>query len=201
MNQSSESITDKSKIRKMIRDRRRGLTDQQREAGAFGLLNQLLALDDFHQSEMIAMYLVNDGEIDPLKVIHWCWKNNKQTFVPVVIQQGSNSLLFAEIKKETKLKENRYGIPEPDVDVNELVQAAALDLVLMPLVAFDDFGNRVGMGGGFYDTTFEFIKDEEVRKPLLIGIAHEVQKVEKIEVESWDIPLTRIVTGSKIYGF
>ena len=199
MMKTTAKSTQKSELRRLIRDRRRALSDEQRTCAAAGLLKQLCGLDDFMQSENVAMYLVNDGEIDPIDTMHWCWQNHRKPYVPIVVQKGSNCLLFAEIQETTEFVENRYGIREPVVAPDDLVEASDLDLVLMPLVAFDSFGNRVGMGGGFYDTTFEFLKNGEKQKPVLIGIAHEVQKVERIEAESWDIPLSRVVTDNRVY--
>ncbi len=95
---------------------------------------------------------------------------------------------------------NIYGIREPKLIPANRRAAWALDLVLLPLVAFDALGNRMGMGGGYYDRTFSF---KSLRKgmtgPNLIGLAHEIQRVEKLPIESWDIPLTSIVTDSKSY--
>jgi 5-formyltetrahydrofolate cyclo-ligase len=71
---------------------------------------------------------------------------------------------------------------------------------MLPLVGFDASGNRMGMGGGYYDRTFSFKSLKKgLRGPTLIGLAHEIQRVEELPVESWDIPLTAIVTDQKSY--
>ena len=186
-------------IRKIIRDRRRGLSADQRIRAATGLLNQLLTISAFQEAKSIAMYLANDGEIDPVEVMKWCWKNDRRPYVPIIIPEKGTTLLFAELHEDTKFVENRFGIKEPITSPQMLVEASALDLVLMPLVAFDSHGSRVGMGGGYYDTTFEFISSRSASKPDLIGIAHEIQKVEVINAESWDIPLSQVVTDRGIY--
>jgi len=74
-----------------------------------------------------------------------------------------------------------------------------LDLVLAPLVVFDENCNRIGMGGGFYDRSFAFRKDSQVTKPVLIGVAHDFQKVQQIVPEDWDVRLDMIVTNKAIY--
>ena len=183
----------------MIRDRRRSLSDEQRNRAAKGLLDQLVTISAFREAQSIALYLVNDGEIDPVEVVKWCWKNDRQPYVPIIISTKGTTLLFAELREDTNFVENRFGIKEPVTAPEMLIEASALDLVLMPLVAFDCHGNRVGMGGGYYDTTFEFISNASVSKPDLIGIAHEIQKVEQIDAESWDIPLSRVVTDRGVY--
>ncbi len=146
------------------------------------------------------MYLVNDGEIDPIKVMQWCWENSKIPYVPVV-ERERNKLVFAEVTPQTRFTENRFGIREPEIAETRIVTAQQLDLVLAPLVAFDQTGNRLGMGGGHYDRTFEFLTNTDAAKPELIGIAHEIQKVQRIDVEPWDIPLTTVVTDKQVYYF
>ncbi|BBN82699.1 hypothetical protein PA25_26840 [Pseudoalteromonas sp. A25] len=74
-----------------------------------------------------------------------------------------------------------------------------LDYLLMPLVAFDHLGNRLGMGGGYYDKTLARYYKEHMKKPELIGLAHDCQKVEQLPTEAWDVPLQQIITPSKFY--
>jgi 5-formyltetrahydrofolate cyclo-ligase len=70
----------------------------------------------------------------------------------------------------------------------------------MPLVAFDEQGNRLGMGGGFYDRTLAYLKyRQHRRKPVLAGLAHEIQKIGQLTTQSWDIPLDCIITENKLY--
>jgi 5-formyltetrahydrofolate cyclo-ligase len=75
----------------------------------------------------------------------------------------------------------------------------ALDLVLAPLVVFDPQRNRIGMGGGYYDRSFEFRKQAGRDAPILIGVAHELQKVEQLIAEDWDVRLDMVVTDGGIY--
>ena len=186
-------------LRKRLRAARRALNDDQRRQAAAGLLNRLLELAAFREAKHIAMYLTNDGEIDPCDVMQWAWEQGKRCYLPIVIQTNLNSLLFAPVTRSTQYVENRYGISEPVVEEHELIGGSELDLVLLPLVGFDNQGNRIGMGGGFYDTTFEFVREQAVSKPTMIGIAHELQRVDAIDAERWDIPLSTIVTDKGIY--
>lgn len=192
---------DKIQLRKRLRSARRALSAAQQSDAADKLLLRLLEINAFMQSSRIAFYLANDGEIDPSKLIEWCAQNNRQGYLPIVRQeQERNWLEFAEVTPSSHFEQNRFGIQEPVVDESSWIEARDLDLVLLPLVGFDKLGNRIGMGGGFYDTTFEFLKlERSVRKPGLIGVAHEIQKVEKINTESWDVPLTMVVTDQAIY--
>ncbi len=139
--------SDKVELRKFMRNKRRSLSASEQATAAAGLLQQLTAIPGISESRRIALYLVNDGEIDPVEMMNWCWDSGIKTYVPVVFQEQKNSLRFAEIHAASRLRENQYGIREPVVEAGQLQLARQLDLVLMPLVAFDQYGNRAGYGG------------------------------------------------------
>ncbi len=197
---SLRPVRKKSFLRREMRNKRNTLAPARQSAASAGLLDQLRSIISFNSARTIAMYLVNDGEIDPARVMQWCWENAKIPTVPVV-QGDSGILVFAEVTPKTRFRENRFGIREPVITQTRVVTARQLDLVLLPLVAFDQVGNRLGMGGGFYDRTFEFLANTDTTRPELIGIAHEIQKVKQIHVEPWDIPLTTVVTDKQVYSF
>jgi len=94
---------------------------------------------------------------------------------------------------------NKFRLPEPDVGDEEMLAPAQMDLVLAPLVVFDADRNRIGMGGGFYDRSFAFRKDSAIDRPVLVGVAHELQKVERITPEAWDVRLDMVVTDQAEY--
>ena len=94
---------------------------------------------------------------------------------------------------------NKFKLPEPDVSDDEMLQPRGLDLVLAPLVVFDADCNRIGMGGGFYDRSFAFRKRPDRHSPVLIGVAHEVQKVDRLVPQDWDVQLDKIVTDQAVY--
>lgn len=200
--------TEKLVLRKALRQQRNALDATQQASAAQRLAEQMQAIPLFQQSQRIALYLANDGEIDPSRVADWSRAHGKQCYVPIIPDQSvdtdnptNNVLQFAEITAHTRFQKNRFGIQEPVVAGSELIDATTLDVVLLPLVGFDRCGNRLGMGGGFYDTTFAFKKTNPQRLPQLIGLAHECQRLEKINVEHWDIPLCAVVTDQHIYQF
>lgn len=99
---------------------------------------------------------------------------------------------FRRYRLGDRLTRNAFGITEPCAYAAR-ARAQTLDVVFMPLVGFDDYGNRLGMGGGFYDRAFAKLRG---RKPLRIGLAHSCQKVPKLARQSWDVPLHGIGTES-----
>jgi len=145
------------------------------------------------RSQHIAFYLPNDGEIDPSPLIRFLERCGKQCYLPRLHADGSNRVWFVRYHSGDKLSDNRFGIPEPCVQ-NQKLPAWALQTVLMPLVGFDRSGNRLGMGGGFYDRTFAFKRQRPHSRPLLIGLAHSIQEVPELPTESWDMPLDIIAT-------
>jgi 5-formyltetrahydrofolate cyclo-ligase len=187
-------------LRSRLRKARRALTLEQQTEAARGLLENLLKLHSFRRAQRVACYLPSDGEIDPGLVIDWLLLHGKNCFLPVLSHINGNSLLFAPVTYDSEMGVNRFGIPEPVVPLRNLVRPIKLDLVILPLVAFDSAGHRVGMGGGYYDRSLQMRRyRSHWLKPRLIGVAHELQKVDRIHAQSWDVPLEGIVTDKHLY--
>lgn len=172
---------------------RRALTPGQRARASARLVGVLGGFNAFAASRRVAIFAASDGEIDlgPASR-HFA---GKCYFLPVVPAPGRRRMRFARVRAATPFRKNRYGILEPDVPASSLATARELDLVLAPLVAFDREGGRLGMGGGYYDATFEFLASRHCwRRPRLVGVAFSFQEVARVEREAWDVPLSAIVT-------
>ena len=127
-------------------------------------------------------------------------KIKKNCYLPVLHPLKKNRLWFVPFHLDDELTENRFGIPEPKASQYHLRRSPrVLDIILVPLVAFDENCHRIGMGSGFYDRTFEFKKNGNPSKPLLIGIAYEMQKVDNTFPQQWDVQLDEVVTEKGIY--
>lgn len=147
----------------------------------------------------VACYLAGDGEMDLAPTLARLWNAGKQVYLPSL--HGS-SLWFLPAIPATPMLRNRFGIPEPAVGPGTRVAPFALDLVLMPLVAFDPSGNRLGMGGGFYDRTFAYLARRRYwRKPLLIGTAYDFQRLDSLPARPWDVPLHGVLTERGLERF
>jgi len=138
-----------------------------------------------------------DGEIDPALLLATARQRGKECYLPVLNPVGPPRLRFKRWKKGEPLRPNRYGIAEPHG--GRYCPPRALSLVLMPLVGFDTSGNRLGMGKGYYDRTFAFRWHSKAYRPVLLGLAHEGQRVDKLQAEAWDLPLDGVVTGAAWY--
>ena len=195
---TEEIQSQKKQLRNLLRHRRRSLTADQQQAAAQKLFAQIAGSHLFRDSNLIAFTLCRDGEIDTRPLMEAAHAAGKSCFLPVMSNNsGEDLLLFRQWAPGISLKRNDFGIPEP---VGPECSPGALDLVLLPLVGFDASCNRLGMGKGYYDHTFAFLRDKACRKPVLLGLAHECQRVEKLEVASWDLPLDGIVTDQGWYS-
>ncbi len=183
-----------------MRQKRCDLNDSEQDIAALGLLKNLMKVQSFIQAKRISMYFPNDGEIDPTLVMVKALAMSKQCFYPIIFPGRKPKLFFAPVSSGTRLKADRMGILSPVVPASQWIKPAELDLILLPLVCFDESGARIGMGGGFYDASLAFLTTRKHwRRPRLIGIAHELQRVEKIITDLWDMPLEMIVTEQTIY--
>ena len=189
-----------SNNRQEIRARRRSLDPGVRRRAAISACRQLTSLNRFKSAERIALYLAADGELDPLPVLEKACTMGKQCYLPMLHPVREQSLWFALWRPGDVLHPNRYGIAEPEWKPGTLVKPWALDLVIMPLVAFDVEGNRMGMGGGYYDRSFAWRFNRRYWKgPWLVGYAYELQKQTRIEISEWDVPLDAVVTENTVY--
>ena len=186
-------------LRKRLRRARNALSTEQQQDAAERLALNLLNLPDLNRARHIAVYLPNDGEIDPHPYMAAARRKGIRIYLPVLHPVHRGRLVFSPWHEGIELVSNRFGIPEPPFHTGLRRPPWALDAVLFPLVGFDESGGRLGMGGGFYDRTFAFSRIRPRLAPKLIGLAHDFQKVEKLPIEPWDVPLHGVVTDEAWY--
>lgn len=153
----------------------------------------------FRTAKRLAFYQAIDGEIDPFLLLAEALSRGQACFLPVLHPFRHGRLLFVRYREGDPLQPNRWGIAQPRLLAHRLVSPRWLDVVLVPLVGFDADGNRLGMGKGFYDRTFSFRARSGRRRPLLIGLAHECQRVEALERQAWDVRMDAIVSDKHWY--
>ncbi|WP_433768407.1 5-formyltetrahydrofolate cyclo-ligase [Pseudomonas putida] len=194
------ALLPRPQLRRMLRKARRALTASQQRQAARGLYKQLAQQPLFRRARHISLYLPTDGEIDPRLLLRAAQRRGKATYLPVLSAWPRTKMVFQRIRPGEKLKPNRFRILEPRHNLARQRKVWALDLVLLPLVGFDDVGGRLGMGGGFYDRSLAYLaRRNDWRKPTLLGLAHECQKVERLAQASWDVPLQGTVTDKAWY--
>lgn len=183
-------------IRQAIRQARRQLTPEQQKIAAEHAKLNALQHPKIAQAKNIALFLSFDGEIDTQPLIDDLWRQNKQVYLPVLHPFSAHHLLFLHYRPDTQLVKNRFNIEEPPLDVRNVLPPEQLDVMLIPLVAFDSQGQRLGMGGGFYDRTLANWQNSGFYP---IGLAHDCQYVDRLPTAHWDIPLPEIITPKKIW--
>jgi 5-formyltetrahydrofolate cyclo-ligase len=185
--------------RTIFREKRQALSPQQQTQASDQILATCITSTKLTQVNTIACYLANDGEISSRTIIEYCWQQNKSVLLPVLHPFCKGHLLFVEYKPDTPMSENCYGIEEPIVTSQNLYPLANIDVIFTPLVAFDIQGNRLGMGGGYYDRTLAPIPRDAL-KTQLIGLAHSCQQSDRLLSDHWDIPLNGIATPQQFFN-
>lgn len=197
---SSQPLPSRQQLRQLIRRRRRELSEDEQHWASIALVDRFREQPGLTRAETIALYLSIDGELESAPLIHWLWQRGKRVYIPVLHPFSRGQLLFLHYHANSQVVVNRYGILEPRLDVREICPASELDLLCAPLVAFDSKGNRLGMGGGFYDRTLAMFP-RLPNPPQILGIAHDCQQVERIPVEHWDQPMPQLLTPSRYWNW
>ncbi|MER3384136.1 5-formyltetrahydrofolate cyclo-ligase [Pectobacterium aroidearum] len=192
----SSTTASRQQIRQAVRQHRRLLTPEQQALFAQQACECVMAHPKIIRAESVAVFLSFDGELDTSPLIQQLWQQGKRVYLPVLHPFRAGHLLFLRYASDTELVRNRLKIMEPCLDVRQVLPLPQLDILLTPLVAFDHQGQRLGMGGGFYDRTLQY-RNQMSRGPYPIGLAHDCQQVDALPVESWDIPLPEIITPSR----
>ena len=187
-------------LRRLLRQARRALTPQQQKQAARNLYRQLAQHPLYRRARHVALYLPANGEIDPRPLLREAQRRGKRTYLPVLNAWPREKMVFQRLRPGERLRKNRFRILEPRANAAQQRKTWALDLVMLPLVGFDECGGRLGMGGGFYDRSLAYLARRKTwRSPSLIGLAHECQKVDRLELAAWDVPLQATVTDRRWY--
>lgn len=190
----------KNTLRQSLRAKRSSLPSEQQHYAAEQVKNHLVTSDDYQKAQHIAFYVACDGELNLEPTLQQALTDNKLCYLPVIAP--NRRLRFRRYTVGCSMQDNRFGIPEPD-SRNTEIEANNLDLVLAPLVGFDGSFNRLGMGGGFYDSTFrrapQPLGKRDRRAPVLFGIGHSLQRVDYLDREAWDVTLDGVVTEDQLY--
>jgi 5-formyltetrahydrofolate cyclo-ligase len=174
--------------------KRRALDDDARREGAAAVAARAKPL--LERATSVGAYVAVRGEVDPAPLVEWAWSVPVPVFVPRLT--AGRAMVFAAWNPGAPTQAGEHGIPEPPAEAT-IRAAGRIDAVLVPLVAFDRTGTRLGTGEGYYDRAFEFRRHQpRGTAPLLIGLAYAWQEVDVVERRAWDIPLDYIVTDAEV---
>ncbi|WP_085247524.1 5-formyltetrahydrofolate cyclo-ligase [Gilliamella mensalis] len=177
-------------IRQIIRQKRRQLSPTERNIAQQAIYQKIFHHQAINTAKNIAIFLSFDGEVDTKPIIEYLWQQNKSVYLPIIDPVSSKHLLFLKYTRQTQLIKNKFGILEPELNGLNVLPSRQLDIVFTPLVAFDQRGYRMGMGGGFYD---RLLADYQTQQILPIGLAFACQKVQQLDNKPWDVQLPEII--------
>jgi 5-formyltetrahydrofolate cyclo-ligase len=199
MPQNTGSISDlpKPETRRELRLKRSQLSSALRRRHDHAIGQHLFRLVKSHDARSVACYWPFDGEPDTTPVYRRLMNEGCNLALPVISGGDDHTMQFHPWRLDTELVKNRYGIPEP-VET-EAIPLSGLDMLVMPLVGYDNSGNRLGMGAGYYDRCLESIR--QLAAPLRVGIAYSIQKTGPLVTNKWDIPLHGIVNEHGWFTF
>ena len=210
-NSESKEVTVSNPPRRQFTRQRRKLTDSERRQYARMASLHLIKLQQcLPPRARIGLYYDGFGELPTQPLLDWCQRLGYLPYLPVVGSLGRDSkgnvdkhLRFVPIyqSKLLNVPTRIHSLGMKQNHHRRLLWAQELDVVICPLVAVDLNGNRMGMGGGFYDTTLGKIYQAGLKKPLKIGWCYDFQVVEQLERQSWDVPLDGLITPSGIKWF
>jgi 5-formyltetrahydrofolate cyclo-ligase len=182
---------DRNELRSALLDKRSRLAAIDIQRASEAVARRVIQLPSVAAATRIAAYRAVRGEITCDRIVQWAWASGRRVYLPVA--RPPREMTFARWRDGDSFAQSRFGIDEP-LPTARRVATTRLDVVLVPLVAFDRRGTRLGHGAGYYDAAFAFRLGTGRRRPLLIGLAHAVQEVEPIERCEWDVPLDLVVT-------
>lgn len=192
----------KPEIRDKMQRRRKELDLVSISQAALGAAAQVVQLSEFLNAQQIGCYLPIEGELDPSPLLHSAHNLKKKLYLPVISASGnadSAPLEFHHYVLGDPLLKGVHGISGPDHRTRLLIEINRLDLIFVPLVAFDAHCHRIGRGAGHYDKTLNLLKEKGHRMPCLVGLGYEFQKIPAIVPDKWDVPLDIVVTEKNIY--
>ena len=181
----------KQALRRTYQTVRKTLSQSYQQEASHQICARILTFETYRKANHIALYHAIHGEIVLDDLYQSALSQGKNCYFPALNNQ---TLAFLPTTNTTHFSNNCFGIAEPVVDRALAISPDQLDLIFIPLVAFDRYGTRLGMGKGYYDKTLDCHQ-----KPLLIGVAYEFQRRSYIAAKPWDVPLDMVFTEYDTY--
>ncbi|MBA58833.1 MAG: 5-formyltetrahydrofolate cyclo-ligase [Gammaproteobacteria bacterium] len=183
---------DKPELREILHEKRRKLSPLAKIRKSKRITNNIQKNTDFLEGKSIGLYCSTIDEVDTSFLLNTCLDRNKSVFLPVI--QGKTIVFGKYDPRKSSMIKNRYNIPEPSLNETEIFPIDQLDLVFVPMLGFNSSCDRIGMGGGFYDRTFEGIESLPLR---LVGLAFACQEASFFSSTN-DIPMSAVCTEDRI---
>ncbi|HEY0683168.1 MAG TPA: 5-formyltetrahydrofolate cyclo-ligase [Steroidobacter sp.] len=188
-------MLDRQQLRRQMRQQRRQLSATAR-ADAHRQFARILGRTPLLQAgRRVAVYFAYGHEADLRDVIEVAARRRCRLYLPVITSFRHSRMRFVRYRADSVMRVNRYGIAEPDPRHADVSPVRRLDLVLLPLVAVDERGWRLGSGAGFYDRSLHHLREgRRWRRPKLIGVSYDCQRIARLQPDRWDVPLDGLLT-------
>ncbi|AEE97348.1 5-formyltetrahydrofolate cyclo-ligase [Mahella australiensis] len=184
---------EKKLIRQAVLEKRSRLTPLEAAQKSEAICRAVVATRTFVSARFIMAYIDARNEVQTECIIRQAWAEGKRLAVPVCIPQ-THTLLVSELTSFEELRDGFYGIKEPMEEYMRPASPEQLDIIIVPAVAYDRRGYRIGYGGGYYDRFLSSL-DKDI---VTIGIAFDIQIVGEVPVQPFDIPVDMVITESGI---
>ncbi len=185
---------DKRTLRSEILNKRKSLSKEEVNDKSSSIAKLLFSTEQYKSSKYIMCYIDFRNEVKTEEIIKTALKDGKNIIIPISVVETRQLLLSQLLDYDKELEAGTYGILEPKKEFIREVAPEVIDLVLIPGVAFDRHGYRIGYGGGYYDRFLTRI-DDSIPK---IALAFELQMVSHVSKGKYDIPVDYIITESDI---
>ena len=176
---------EKKELRKIIKERKAALSSEERRRLSHDVCRKVMETDVWQKARTVFLYMAMDDEVDTRELIADGTRNGKTVVLPTCV--GDNLVLRVYEGEESMVK-GAYGIMEPTGRVMEEKDYGEIDLAVVPGVAFDKDGGRMGRGRGFYDRTLR-----KIPRCYKMGVCWEVQMVEKVPMDEFDIKMNNVI--------
>ena len=187
-------MLDKKSLRKKVLAARDSLTWDQVEANSVKIAEQLFALPQYRAAQTI-MYFLNFGkEVLTMKMVPQTLAHGKRAVATKTVTKERRMILSEIYDLEADLEPGLWGIPEPKAEALRPLEPTEIDFVIVPGVAFDLQGNRLGYGGGYYDRFFPQLREGVP----LVAVTFELQIVKEVPVDPWDRRVDFIITEKRV---
>lgn len=187
--------TDKDELRRRFRAMRASLPKEQAAARSRRAQERILELRHWREAETVLLYVDCRGETATDLLLHTAWQNGKTVLLPRCLPAAPGEMELACVRSQSDLTPGLYAIPEPDPTTCSPVEPERVDLIVVPALAFDRNGFRLGQGGGYYD---RLLVSDPYTQSLAVGLAFDFQVVSSLPVDGWDRPVAAVSSDKEL---
>lgn len=180
-------------LRKKMLEIRSQFSPERVHEHSIKISNHAIEQPFYQQAQTLLCYMAFRNEVDVSKVMEDAWQQGKRVLLPRV-NPADRTMKCIQVEKFSDLQSGAYGIMEPLDDPSRMIPPTEIDLVIVPGVAFDSQGYRLGYGGGYYD---RFFSSPSIR-PIRVGVSFPEQLVADVYPESHDQRMDFVITSTKV---